>query len=205
MWKHCLGQLWGSTTKLIEQSFSLKAMKLLLLMFWCCGILCWHRPPVWPPWSTDLSLANLWRHPKSILYTQNCNTWDEPWNVFEPAGATMCTMPDVFQWTRNSWQTGIPLCFDYVMVDHFNISCKLLVTGQVPFISCLINCLSTTTLSFSSSWFLLQHLANKVVVAVHLYKCFYMPLGCRTWGIYLRYVIKTHLFMWIILFACDSV
>jgi hypothetical protein len=71
--------------------------------------------------------------------------WEELWNAIEVAGTTVCNMPDVLQWTRDSGAAGAVFLLT-VMVDHVSFFWKPLVTVQMPFCSQLINCLSTAVL-----------------------------------------------------------
>jgi hypothetical protein len=65
----------------------------------------------------DLTPANfyLWGHPKSIVYTKQCNTRDELWNAIEVAGTTIYSynMADALQMIRNSQCNRARLCTDY--------------------------------------------------------------------------------------------
>lgn len=116
----------------------------------------------------SLLLTCLSGHLRSSVYTQGCNTQDEEWNANKVGRTKTCNMPDVFQWTTILGKTRV--CYaQAVIVGHFNIFCKPVVTAQMSFCLQLINYLLTISLCF-----LLLYLANKGAATVylhHLYTC----------------------------------
>jgi hypothetical protein len=68
---------------------------------------------------------------KIVFYAGRYYTRDEMWSVIEAAGTIICNMLNLFQWTRILGPTGLSYIFT-VIVEYFNIFCKLLVTGQIP-------------------------------------------------------------------------
>lgn len=84
--KHCIWQVWGSTTKWKRQSFSIQTHKRsLLLMFWCCGVRfskvtyqkngteC--RVFTWQIYRCDITV---WRRTSAHLYTRRYLQWQHP-------------------------------------------------------------------------------------------------------------------------------
>jgi hypothetical protein len=82
------------------------------MQYWDSHYPCrWTGPVVWPPQSCSPTPADLlWGHLKSIVYSQQYNTWDELWNATETAGMAVRSIPDVIQKTKNSLCIRAQLC-----------------------------------------------------------------------------------------------
>jgi hypothetical protein len=139
-------------------------------MFWCCGVPCSHGSVAWPPRSPDFTPADLHLRGqmKSILYAQRCNTLDELCNSIEAAGTTMRNMPDVFQWIRNSWPTGLK--FQPLLLTVNKMLCDIMLTA---------NKVIRYTFMFTFLYFLLPYLANEAVATVYLHDCFCLPVSAE--------------------------